>query len=81
MKQKFSWGSIGRFESSRSWFTITVALLKFRYRKTMTKTCETTRSEDGADQNSAMREYGKLRQHTADVSKPLGDEAKGDTGL
>ena len=40
-----------------------------------------TRSEDGADLNSAIREYEKLRQHTADVSKSLGDEARGDTGL
>jgi hypothetical protein len=40
-----------------------------------------TRNENGADLNSAQREYEKLMQHTADVSKPLGDEARGDTGL
>jgi len=82
MKQMFLWGSIGRFESSRSWFTITVALpTKFPLPQNDDKNMRKTRSEDGADLNSAIREYEKLWQHTADVSKPLGDEARGDTGL
>ena len=36
----------------------------------MSKTCEHTRSEDGANLTSALREYEKLWRHTADVSKP-----------
>ena len=77
-------GSIGRFESSRSWFTISLQSpwlsLQFRRRRTMTKTCEKTRSEDGADLTSAIREYEKLRQHTARVSKPPWRRSKGRHG-
>jgi len=81
MKQIFLWGSIGRFESSRSWFTITVALPRIPPTQDDDNNMRKTRNEDGADLNSAIREYEKLRQHTAGVSEPLGDEAKGDTGL
>ena len=80
MKQMLFKGSAGRFESPRSWFTTTVALPKFRRRKTMTRTSETTRSEDGADLTYAIREYEEPRKHTADVSKPAWRRSKGRHG-
>ena len=66
MKQTLFKVSVGRFESSRSWFTTTVTL---RRRKTTTRTCAKNRSEIGADPTFAIREYEKFRQHTADASK------------
>ena len=77
MKQMFLWGSIGRFDSSRSWFTITVALPRIPPTHDDDNNMRKTRNEDGADLNSAIREYEKLRRHTADVSKPPWRLSKG----